>query len=211
MPAQQRLGDDPPHSLRVARVGLVLGGARSGKSAEAERLVTRWAAGAAVTYVATSVLSDDDAGLAARVVAHRSRRPRHWATVDAGDHLSEVLRAVSGPVLLDSLGPWVAASFPDAPAAGSLVSALIERSGETVVVSDEVGWAVHPLSESGRWFVDALGLINQAVAAVAVDVRLVVAGRTLMLPPGEELDGQPVMDGPDINPDSESGQPGEAS
>ena len=165
-----------------SRIALVLGGARSGKSAEAERLVAAWAAGQPVTYVATALLDTDDPSLADRVAAHRARRPTSWVTVDAGVDLSAILRAAVGPVLLDSLGPWVAAGFPAMPDAGPVLAALEERDGDTVVVSDEVGLAVHPASESGRWFVDALGSLNQAVAALADDVRLVVAGRVLVLP-----------------------------
>ena len=167
------------------RIALVLGGARSGKSAEAERLVTALAAGQPVTYVATALLEADDSSLAERVAAHRARRPASWVTVDAGINLPAILQATVGPVLLDSLGPWVAAGYPDAPDAGPVVAALQERDGDTVVVSDEVGLAVHPVSVSGRWFVDALGTLNQAVAAVADDVRLVVAGRVLVLPAAE--------------------------
>lgn len=167
-------------------VALVLGGARSGKSVEAERLVTRWADGLAVTYVATARLDGTDADLAARIARHRDRRPADWATVDAGDDLAATLRSVDGPVLLDALGPWIAAAWPDAPDPSPLVQALIERRAPTVVVSDEVGLAVHPPSEAGRWFVDAVGTMNQAVAAVADDVRLVVAGRVLHLPPSDE-------------------------
>ncbi len=63
----------------------------------------------------------------------------------------------------------------------SLCSALAERDGDTVVVSDEVGLSVHPSTEEGRLFRDALGALNQAVAAGADDVILVVAGRTLRL------------------------------
>jgi adenosylcobinamide kinase / adenosylcobinamide-phosphate guanylyltransferase len=165
------------------RVALVLGGARSGKSVEAERLVTRWAGGEPVTYVATALLDVDDPSLAGRVAAHRARRPASWTTVDAGPDLAGVLAGLVGPVLLDSLGPWVAAAHPDTPDPAPLVTALAGRQGDTVVVSDEVGLAVHPTSASGRWFVDALGSVNQAVAAVADDVRLVVAGRVLVLPP----------------------------
>ncbi len=164
------------------RIALVLGGARSGKSAEAERLVTVMSAGRPVTYVATALLGADDVSLAGRVAAHRARRPASWVTVDAGTDLPAILRATTGPVLLDSLGPWVAAGYPDAPDARSVLAALAERDGDTVVVSDEVGLAVHPASESGRWFVDAIGTLNQAVAALGDDVRLVVAGRVLLLP-----------------------------
>jgi adenosylcobinamide kinase/adenosylcobinamide-phosphate guanylyltransferase len=65
----------------------------------------------------------------------------------------------------------------------ALVAGLVGRTGPTVVVSEEVGWAVHPPSEAARRFVDVMGTLNQAVAAVADEVRLVVAGRTLVLPP----------------------------
>lgn len=168
------------------RVALVLGGARSGKSAVAEALVERWAGGGPVTYVATARLDRDDPALAARVDAHRARRPATWSTVDAGDDLPAELRAIEGPVLLDALGPWVALHAPASPNIAGLVAALRERPGDTVVVSDEVGLAVHPPTEAGRWFVDEMGLANQAIAAIAVDARLVVAGRTLLLPADDD-------------------------
>jgi adenosyl cobinamide kinase/adenosyl cobinamide phosphate guanylyltransferase len=170
-------------------LALVLGGARSGKSAEAERLVSALAGGGSVTYVATALLDVDDPSLAARVAAHRARRPASWTTVDAGDDLAGVLRAHPGAVLLDAVGPWVAAHHPAAPDVDGLVAALVERRGPTVVVSDEVGLAVHPATEAGRWFVDVMGTANQAIAAVADDVRLVVAGRVLVLPPARPSGG----------------------
>ena len=64
---------------------------------------------------------------------------------------------------------------------GSLCSALAEREGDTVVVSEEVGLSVHPSTLDGRRFGDALGTLNQAVAAGADEVFFVVAGRTLRL------------------------------
>lgn len=176
-----------PHADPIAsKVALVLGGARSGKSVVAEDLVEVWAAGGPVTYVATARLDRDDPALAARVEAHRARRPATWATVDAGDDLPAELRAIEGPVLLDALGPWVALHAPASPDIAALVAALQQRPGDTVVVSDEVGLAVHPATADGRWFVDEMGLANQAIAAIAIDVRLVVAGRTLGLPAPED-------------------------
>lgn len=165
------------------RIALVLGGARSGKSVVAERLADELAGGGPVTYVATARLDSDDADLAARVEAHRLRRPAHWSTVDAGDDLPALLREIAGTVLLDALGPWVASHHPASPDVAGLVAALTARPGPTVVVSDEVGLSVHPTSAAGRWFVDELGTANQAVSAVAEDARLVVAGRELVLPP----------------------------
>jgi adenosyl cobinamide kinase/adenosyl cobinamide phosphate guanylyltransferase len=168
---------------------LVLGGARSGKSAVAEQLVDRLAAASAlpVTYVATGPADDGrDPDWSARIAAHRARRPATWSTAEvpaAGD-LPAVLRSVAGAVLVDSLGTWVAGSDGFAVPADGLCGALVERvatSRPTVVVSDEAGLGVHPSTEAGRLFRDALGEVNQAVSAVAARVLLVVAGRVLEL------------------------------
>lgn len=159
-------------------ITLVLGGARSGKSAVAERLVA--ALSPPVTYVATLEVHDD-AELAERVERHRMRRPSTWTTVQSGPELPEVLRTTVGSVIVDSLGPWVSA-VPEMKADGAaLCAALTERQGDTVVVSEEVGLSVHPSTEPGRRFRDALGTLNQAVAAHADEVLLVVAGCTLRL------------------------------
>jgi adenosyl cobinamide kinase/adenosyl cobinamide phosphate guanylyltransferase len=158
-------------------ITLVLGGTRSGKSEVAEGLVAR--AGLPVTYVATGRAVDED--MAARIAAHRARRPAGWTTVEAGDDLPDVLRGLAGPVLLDSLGTWVAGRDDLAPAIAPLCSALQERPGDTVVVSEEVGLGVHAPSEAGRQFADVLGALNRAVADIADRVLLVVAGRVLPL------------------------------
>jgi adenosylcobinamide kinase / adenosylcobinamide-phosphate guanylyltransferase len=161
-------------------ITLVLGGARSGKSQVAERLAA--AAGGPVVYVATGLAEDPD--FAARIAAHRGRRPPGWTTVEgAGLDLAEVVRGTGGVVVVDSLTTWVAAGPDFAVDAGGLCRALVGRDGDAVVVSDEVGLGVHPSSPVGRRFRDALGLVNQAVAAVADDVLLVVAGRALRLEP----------------------------
>jgi adenosylcobinamide kinase/adenosylcobinamide-phosphate guanylyltransferase len=160
-------------------ITLVLGGAASGKSEVAERL----AAGLAppVTYVATWEPDPSDAEMGERVQAHQARRPAAWSTVECTADLPQVVRALPGTVLIDALGTWVAAAQgADVDAAG-LCAALRARDGDTVVVSDEVGLGVHPSSEAGRIFRDVLGAVNQAVAAVADRVWLVVAGRVLVL------------------------------
>lgn len=159
-------------------ITLVLGGARSGKSAVAEQLVARLAG--PVTYVATAVLDPADADHVARIAAHRGRRDPAWTTVETTD-LPGVLRSTTGAVLVDSLGTWVTADPELAPDVATLCAALRDRGGDTVVVSEEVGLGVHPSSELGRHFRDALGTVNLAVAEVADDVLLVVAGRVLPL------------------------------
>jgi adenosyl cobinamide kinase/adenosyl cobinamide phosphate guanylyltransferase len=162
-------------------ITLVLGGTRSGKSDVAERIAARWSD--PVTYVATGQATDDD--MAARIAAHRARRPGAWSTVEAGPDLPAVLARLDGPALVDSLGTWVARCDDLAPDAPALCTALTRRTAATVVVSEEVGLGVHPMTEAGRRFADALGEVNRAVAAVADDVLLVVAGRILPLPAKE--------------------------
>jgi adenosyl cobinamide kinase/adenosyl cobinamide phosphate guanylyltransferase len=157
---------------------LVLGGARSGKSAAAEALADR--TGRAVTYVATGEASDDD--MRARIAAHRARRPPAWTTVEAGADLAAVVASARGTLLVDALGTWLARHVDFEADVEGLCCALGSRTDPTIVVSDEVGLGVHPSTDVGRRFRDALGAANRAVADRADRVLLVVAGRVLDLP-----------------------------
>lgn len=159
---------------------LFLGGARSGKSRLAERRANSLAS--PVTYVATAVVNGDP-DLAARVAVHRARRPATWPTVEAGARLSDVLPDIDGTVLVDSLGTWLAQHHDFQVDAAALIHALQQRTGDTIVVSEEVGLGVHPSSALGRLFRDALGTVNQAVAEIADEAFFVVAGRLLPLRP----------------------------
>ena len=167
-------------------ITLVLGGARSGKSEVAERLTA--SRPAPITYIATASLIgrevDDD--FAARIAVHRDRRPSDWKTVEATldgrtDLVAAVQDAGDSTVLIDALGPWVAAHDEFRTDTDALISALTTRRGDSVVVSEEVGLSVHPSSEAGRHFRDALGDVNRAVADVADEVLFVIAGRVLPL------------------------------
>jgi adenosyl cobinamide kinase/adenosyl cobinamide phosphate guanylyltransferase len=163
-------------------ITLVLGGARSGKSRYAEHLVAPLPA--PVIYIATAIVDGADTDYAARIAAHRARRDPSWTTVEAGADLAGALRHTDGSVLVDSLGTWVAAHDDFAVDVDELCKALSSRSGDIVVVSEEVGLGVHPSSELGQHFRDVLGDVNTAVAEVADDVVLVVAGRVLPLERG---------------------------
>jgi nicotinate-nucleotide--dimethylbenzimidazole phosphoribosyltransferase len=158
---------------------LLLGGARSGKSELAERFAS--ATGADVTYLATAVVDEDDADFVRRVAEHRARRPSTWKTVEAGDDLPARLRTATGTALVESLGTWVARHEACVVDVTSIVDAITSRAGTTILVSEEVGLGVHPSTEAGRVFRDALGSLNHAVAAIADEVLLVVAGRVLPL------------------------------
>jgi adenosylcobinamide kinase/adenosylcobinamide-phosphate guanylyltransferase len=160
---------------------LVVGGARSGKSAHAERLVT--AAPAPWTYVATAEALD--AEMAGRIASHRARRGEGWTTVEASLELAETMHTMpSGrPVLVDCLTVWLSNQMlagRDADAASDgLTDVLSSRQGPWVVVSNEVGLGIVPDNALAREFRDLAGRLNQRVAAVADHVWFVVAGLPL--------------------------------
>ncbi|WP_461008196.1 bifunctional adenosylcobinamide kinase/adenosylcobinamide-phosphate guanylyltransferase [Streptomyces capparidis] len=171
---------------------LVLGGARSGKSLEAER---RLAAFPGVVYVATGGTRHGDDEWARRVAAHRERRPASWRTVETCD-LEPLLAEEGPPLLVDCLSLWLTAvmdecgAWDDAAwAAGgerrlrgrvdALARAWRATSRTVVAVSNEVGSGVVPATASGRRFRDELGRLNGAVAAESEVVLLAVAGQVL--------------------------------
>lgn len=173
---------DPAGAGRVSRpvVGrvLVLGGARSGKSAEAER---RLANAPAVTYVATARHDPDDPEWQARIAAHRTRRPAHWTTLETGE-LDALLRDPPTPLLIDCLTLWLTGVLDDASwgpiedRVDGLADAWASSSGPVVAVSSEAGSGVVPGTLAGRRFRDELGALNIRLAAAADEVWLVVAG-----------------------------------
>ncbi|MGH3645890.1 MAG: bifunctional adenosylcobinamide kinase/adenosylcobinamide-phosphate guanylyltransferase [Micromonosporaceae bacterium] len=173
---------------------LVLGGIRSGKSAYAERLVGD---AERVTYLATATDRPGDAEWAARLEAHRRRRPDGWRTRECGDQpgmLPRLLREArpGDTLLVDDLGGWITAWYDaagwrdgatDAPIA-ELSAALAGSPATVVLVSPEVGLSLVPDNRAGRRFADALGSANRAVADVCDRVALVVAGQPLWIKSG---------------------------
>ncbi|GIH70935.1 bifunctional adenosylcobinamide kinase/adenosylcobinamide-phosphate guanylyltransferase [Sphaerimonospora thailandensis] len=183
----------------MARRTLLLGGARSGKSEEAE---LRVAADPDVTYVATGPSPGDDPSWLARVKLHRDRRPRHWRTLETTD-LTSVLATTDDPgrtLLIDGIGTWLAAMFDECGAwpgsdhdpglaraevtrrCDELVAAWRRTRARVVAVSDEVGLGVVPATAAGGLFRDELGRLNQRLARESEDVAIVIAGRLLPLP-----------------------------
>ena len=148
---------------------LITGGARSGKSQEAER---RLAAAPEVIYVATAEEYPDDPEWSARLEAHRSRRPAHWTTVETAE-LAPLLRASGPPLLIDCLGLWLTRGCEDHD---TLVAAWRACQREVVLVTNEVGSGVVPMTASGREFRDALGRLNARIAAESDEVWQCVAG-----------------------------------
>ncbi|WP_084513086.1 nicotinate-nucleotide--dimethylbenzimidazole phosphoribosyltransferase [Nocardia mikamii] len=166
---------------------LVLGGARSGKSAYAEEVAGR---SGPVRYVATAVPDPADADFADRIAAHRVRRPGTWQVVE-GDPIT-VLGDAAPVTLIDDLGTWLTARI-DARAAwesprgtvgpdiDALVAAVTGYADRLLIVSPEVGLGVIAATASGRLFQDEIGTLNQRLAAVCDEVVLVVAGVPVVL------------------------------
>ncbi len=159
---------------------VVLGGIRSGKSDLGEQIADRL--GEPVTVVVPA--RPDDPDFAARVRVHQARRPASWATVECGPDLASALNEVRGTALVDSLGSWVAATPDFGADPNPLLDVVRRRAGSTVLVTEEVGLSVHPPTELGRRFADALGTLNTAVVAIADRALLCVAGRAVTLDPG---------------------------
>ncbi|WP_374422501.1 bifunctional adenosylcobinamide kinase/adenosylcobinamide-phosphate guanylyltransferase [Chromobacterium sp.] len=169
---------------------LISGGARSGKSRYAETLAL--AHPGPVCYLATAELRGD-VEFAARVEHHRQRRPAEWSQAEAGRGLgAELLRhdVAGGLLLIDCLGMWLMRFFDEDggfDAAGfeqeraALLAALTCVQGEVLLVSNEIGWGVVSANAQTRCFVDELGRLNQAVAAVCQRVTLVACGLPLIL------------------------------
>jgi adenosyl cobinamide kinase/adenosyl cobinamide phosphate guanylyltransferase len=171
---------------------LLLGGARSGKSALAVRLAG--ASGRPVVFVATGEAGDEE--MAARIERHRADRPLDWLTVEEPLDLARALAdADAGAcVLVDCLSLWVAnlieAGLADedvAARAHEAASLAAARDAPTIAVGNEVGLGIVPVSELGRRYRDVLGRVNATWAAAADEAALVVAGRLLALAPAAGL------------------------
>lgn len=179
---------------------LVLGGARSGKSAYAEALAL--GAGRQVCYIATASAGDDE--MAHRIAHHRERRPDTWITIEEPITLADAIDEHAGTdrvVLVDCLTLWLsnlifsaATAFPDTgvirlPARfwaerERLLTTLAHPRGDVILVSNEVGMGIVPVGALTRCYADEAGRLNQAVAAIADRVVLVAAGLPLALKGG---------------------------
>ncbi|MEU6082869.1 bifunctional adenosylcobinamide kinase/adenosylcobinamide-phosphate guanylyltransferase [Streptomyces sp. NPDC047108] len=181
----------------LPRRTLVLGGARSGKSVEAERRLESFPD---VVYVATGGTREGDDDWAERVALHRERRPRSWRTAETCE-LVPLLAEEGPPLLIDCLALWLTDAMDRAGAwdeerwasgvarrelherTDALTQAVRATTRRVVAVSNEVGSGVHPATSAGRRFRDELGRLNAAFGAECEHLLLVVAGQPLPLRP----------------------------
>jgi adenosylcobinamide kinase/adenosylcobinamide-phosphate guanylyltransferase len=176
-------------ALSLPPVSLVLGGARSGKSTHAERLVAGTLFGAApraAVYIATAEAGDVE--MATRIMAHRARRGGAWTTIEEPLKLDEAILAAAAhrqPILVDCLTLWLSnlmqAGRDVDEATDELVRTLEGLAPPVVFVSNEVGLGIVPDTPLGRAFRDAQGRLNMRMAERADRVILMTAGLPLVL------------------------------
>lgn len=161
-------------------IELVLGGARAGKSAYAERRTLEH--GPPVTWIVTAQASDDE--MAARIAAHRARRPADCRVIEEPLRLAHALGNLgdaSGLVVIDCLTLWVANLLKDDGVSmqdelESFLNKIKEKKWELIVISNEVGSGIVPVNALARRYRDDLGRLNQRVAEIADRVLLMIAG-----------------------------------
>lgn len=178
---------------------LILGGARSGKSREAERRALE--SGLAVTVIATAEALDEE--MAARIRRHRADRPAGWRTVEAPVALADALRREAAPqrcLIVDCLTLWLSNLLADAHTLAAdataedlprfrhqrdaLLAALPALPGHIILVANEIGLGLVPETPLGRLFRDEAGRLNQMVASACRQVVFVAAGLPLVLKEG---------------------------
>jgi adenosylcobinamide kinase/adenosylcobinamide-phosphate guanylyltransferase len=195
------MGPDHAFCNNPPMIELILGGARSGKSALAERRAAE--SGLAVSYLATAQAGD--AEMARRIAHHQSRRPPHWTLVEEPLYLAATLNDHAAPdrcLLVDCLTLWLtnllyagaaarqaeAGEEIDCPLLAGETAALLDGlphlPGRVILVSNEVGLGIVPLGAATRLYVDEAGRLHQAIARVAQRVTFVAAGLPLDLKGG---------------------------
>lgn len=170
---------------RMGKSILITGGARSGKSTLAERMVLSM--GQPAIYIATAEAHDDE--MAKRIAVHQDRRGPEWRTISAPYDLVDALRNSDGsdPRLVDCLTLWLSnlmlADRDWQTATEALATTLAEQTAPVVFVTNEVGAGIVPENALARAFRDAAGLVNQSIANACDELWFCVAGHPLKVKP----------------------------
>jgi adenosylcobinamide kinase/adenosylcobinamide-phosphate guanylyltransferase len=169
---------------------LILGGQRSGKSRYGQEIVE--ASGKAPIYIATATAGDDE--MRARIAAHRAARGPNWSTVEEPLRLAAALAEAGRPgrtILIDCLTLWLANLFasplPLEIELERLIGALANSPCPVALISNEVGSGIIPDNELARRYADALGTMNQRIAAAVDKVVLMTAGLPLLIKPAADI------------------------
>ena len=167
-------------------IELILGGAKSGKTAHALQCAVD--SRLDVTYVATATSGDEE--MATRIANHKAERPDHWGLIEEPIALARVIYEHAQEdrcLIIDCLTLWFTnllfnedkSLFPSQTE--SLLQALGTSSGHIIMVSNETGLGIVPINRMSRQFCDAAGLMHQRVASVSTRVKMVMAGLPLIL------------------------------
>lgn len=178
---------------------LLIGGARSGKSA----LAQRWSSERSSDVCTLVTGTESDPEMAARIAAHRRDRPAHWRVREEPVQLGRVLREETGLVLVDCLTLWISNCLwsPGTVEADLIawrrerddfVDSLKARQTDVIIVTNEVGTGIVPNNAASRLFRDEQGWLNQVVAAACDEVYFVTAGLPLCLKPAPAHTTTPV-------------------
>ena len=167
-------------------IGLVTGGARSGKSRHAEAQVLSM--GDTPSFIATSEARDGE--MTDRIAQHRKDRGEGWTTIEEPHDLKGALDRTdgAGPRLVDCLTLWLSnrmlADADIGAEVSSFCDSLVAQSSPVWLVTNEVGSGIVPANELGRAYRDACGTMNQRIGAIATRVDLVVCGQALIIKGG---------------------------
>ncbi len=182
----------------MAKITLILGGARSGKSVFAEEIAKKYND---VTYIATAEVKDDE--MCERIQIHRTRRPHNWKSIEAPYNVDKAvldLNGKAGLVFIDCITLYITNMLLNAEVTNSansgniqaadlrnrqaqilveidkLSQACRESRSDVIIVSNEVGLGIVPDNALSRVFRDIAGSANQILADEADEVYFMVAG-----------------------------------
>ena len=167
---------------------LVIGGARSGKSAYAEQCALEFSnqntssAASSVFFIATATAGDEE--METRIQHHKASRPNNWQTLEEPVKLAEALKEAnkkSGFIIVDCLTLWLTnlLALNDKQRQSeidALFASLSELTSPVIFVTNEIGSGVVPMGKETRWFVDEAGRLHQRLAAKCQRVTQMIAG-----------------------------------
>ena len=172
----------------MGQIQFVIGGARSGKSAFAEKLATAsfnatTGDSADLFYLATAQPFDDE--MRKRINLHQKRRPKDWKLIETTDLLN-TLRKEEGPLLIDSIGGFVMKSIGKeqnewSKKMNSLISLLMKRKSITIIVGEQVGWSLVSEYKIGNTYIERIGELQKRITKISKDNWLAINGRAIKI------------------------------
>ena len=172
-------------NVATGKLKLVSGPSRGGKSRWAEHLLKEEKK---VVYIATLDINEQDENLKNRIIKHKKRRPKHWKLIEGSNDLDKTIENIdnSYSLLIDSLGGYVYSylKLNDEEwnqQQNKLSSCLSSQNRLIIIVIEETGWGIVPITSDGNLFRDRLGLLAQIIENFSIESWLVIQGRAIDL------------------------------